>query len=267
MSNRNERRAQDSLLEAIRFAFDRFKVGLWTAGPGKIVSYDPKKKRATVIPAFRRKFTDGTTEALPMLHNVPVLHPSGGGFTLLFPLPKGEPVLLIFCMRGIDRFKETYEIEDPSGGIMELKDAVAIAGFGELEILPENTEGAILQTNDAKQALSIHPDKVRIISDKLVRVETKDAEVVATNKVHVETVKAEVVATERVLVDTPLAQFTNIVEASAFRGYGGGTAKMDADIDMNQNKLVNASEVEAGGKELTTHHHKDAENRDTSEPA
>lgn len=251
MSNRNERRAQDSLLEAIRFALDRFKVGLWTAGPGKIVSYDENTKRGTIIPAFRRKFTDGTTEALPMLHNVPVLHPSGGGFTLLFPLPKGEPVLLIFCMRGIDRFKETYEIEDPSGGIMELKDAVAIAGFGELEISPENSESAILQTNDAKQALSIHPDKIRIISDNLVRVET---------------VTAEVVATEKVLVDSPLTQHNGIVEAAGYRGLGGGAAKMVADIDMDNHELRNASEVEAGGVKLTPHIHDGDSGGETSPP-
>jgi hypothetical protein len=240
MSNRSERRSQDSLLEAIRFALDRFKVGLWTAGPGHIQSYDPNTRRAVVIPAIRRKFTDGTTEALPMLHNVPVLHPSGGGFSLLFPLRKGDPVLLVWCQRGIDRFKETYAQEDPSGGIMELKDAVALAGFGELVISPENAESAVLQTNTGKQALSIHPNKVRIVSDNLVRVET---------------VQAEVIASESVLIDSPLTRHTGIVEAAGYRGVGGGAAKMVADIDMDGHQLTNASELTAGGVRYTTHVH------------
>lgn len=251
MSNRSERRPQDSLLEALRFAFDRFKVGLWTAGPGIIHSYDPKTKRGVIIPAIRRKFTDGTTEALPMLHNVPVLHPSGGGFTLLFPLPEGEPVLLVWCQRGIDRFKETYVLEDPSGGIMELKDAVAIAGFGELIISPENLESALLQTKDGKQALSIHPDKVRIVSDNLVRVET---------------VRAEVVASESVDITSPVTRHSGVVEAAGYRGLGGGAAKMMADIDMDGHELFNASEVTANRIGLTTHIHDGDSGGETSAP-
>ena len=102
--NRIERlqNLQASLLAAMR----GWQQEVWTALPGIVEAFDAGKETLTIRPAVLIPLTgtDGSVELvqMPLLLDVPVIFPSGGGFTLTFPIVKGDEVLVIFASRCID---------------------------------------------------------------------------------------------------------------------------------------------------------------------
>lgn len=110
---------------------------LHTALPGIIESFDSTTQLATVQPAVRRIFktVDENIEMviptdLPKLINVPVVFPKGGGFSLTFPISKGDECLLIFCERDISSWYEKGGVQTPNKKrFHSLSDAVAHVGI------------------------------------------------------------------------------------------------------------------------------------------
>ncbi|WP_312740924.1 Gp138 family membrane-puncturing spike protein [Cedecea neteri] len=108
---------------------DQMRVAM----PGIIQSFDAATLTAEVQPALRsvQQNNDGTTSTqdYPVLVDVPVIFPRGGGCTLTFPVKAGDECLLIFADRCIDFWWQ-------SGGVQEtvdsrqhdLSDAFAIVG-------------------------------------------------------------------------------------------------------------------------------------------
>lgn len=99
------------LQELIRSAMDARQMKIWTAIPGIIDSYDPEAMTCSAHPAVQARVTSlsadkqSTTTAfrdIPPFHDCPVVFPSGGGYTLTFPLTAGDECLMIFAHRGID---------------------------------------------------------------------------------------------------------------------------------------------------------------------
>lgn len=103
--------------------------GVNTAFPGVVQAFDGSGA-ADVQPAILVERPGEQPKPGPMLLNVPVLFPGGGGFRLAFPLREGDEVLVICSQRSLDRWKAT-------GGVVEagdrrqfaLSDAVAIPGL------------------------------------------------------------------------------------------------------------------------------------------
>ena len=133
----------------------QFMLGLYTAMPGEIVAYDAATRRADVRGALAIMVKDdaGQEEPIdrPVISNVPVLLPSSGfmgrmgGFLLSFPLKAGDPVQLLFSMRGLAQWKLTngrLEVGDKApipdvDSLLSERDAIAIPGFGpEADNLP-----------------------------------------------------------------------------------------------------------------------------------
>lgn len=74
---------------------------------------------------------DGNTQFvnLPLLLDVPIVFPSGGGFTITFPLKAGDEVLVIFANRAIDTWWQSSGVQKPIEARMnDLSDAFAIPG-------------------------------------------------------------------------------------------------------------------------------------------
>lgn len=140
-----------------------------SAMPGNVVSYSARTKRAIIQPSIRTMFTEtpGTprrpAEAKPPIVDVPVCHPSAGGYIVHLPLRSGDPVMLIFSQRGLDAFKQSFGISDPSRGCyFSMRDAVAFPGFGGLEFTPASSTGLSLQTEDGNTSLVLTPGRVVI---------------------------------------------------------------------------------------------------------
>lgn len=120
-----------TLSQIVRLGIQKELANLHTAMPGKIEAYDPGTRLARVKPLLRRKYEDEDQAVdLPVISNVPVLHPRTSSAQVSLPLAAGDYVLLIFCERSIDRWLEIGGAVDPEDPAMHaLTDAVAIPGL------------------------------------------------------------------------------------------------------------------------------------------
>lgn len=146
----------------VEFLIEQRLKYLYTAMPGIVVSFDAATRRARVQPAFPIIDVEGNEMRRSQIPNVPVLFPCLGGFTIYGELKEGDPVWLDYSMRGLANFKRTFKEARPSpeGGFAE-HDAVAIAGFGDLEITPVGG-GLGIQSNDGERYIQVGEDAVTL---------------------------------------------------------------------------------------------------------
>ncbi len=141
---------------------------LRVAMPGIIQSFDPNAITCTVSPAIRgiMPTPEGTNPSdLPLLVDVPVIFPRGGGCTMTFPVKPGDECLLVFSDRCIDFWWQ-------SGGVQEsvdprqhdLSDAFAIIGpqSQAKKISGISTSAAQFRSDDGSTYFEINPDTKKI---------------------------------------------------------------------------------------------------------
>ncbi|WP_047236639.1 Gp138 family membrane-puncturing spike protein [Chromobacterium subtsugae] len=119
--------------QAIALAIDGAQAGLWTALPGIIQSFDSDAITATVQPAIQGivQQPGGNYQAvnLPLLLDVPVVFPRGGGGVLTFPLTGGDECLVVFSSRCIDAWWQSGGVQIPMEMRMhDLSDGFALPG-------------------------------------------------------------------------------------------------------------------------------------------
>ena len=104
---------------------------LHTATPARVVKYDASKQMADVEPFIQRRYIDGSIVALPVISNVPVVHPRTLTAIIHLPVKVGDVVLLVFTERSVDRWKSSdgKSLVDPGDPRKHaLSDAFAIPG-------------------------------------------------------------------------------------------------------------------------------------------
>lgn len=144
---------------------------LSTAMPALIEVFDQPSRRARVQPALSLLLTDGTTMRRAPIVDVPVVFPAGGGFSLIFPLAPGDAGMLLFSMRGILEFKRAYMESPPTADrLFDLSDAVFLAGFGPISLMPATATGTALQTEDGATSLRVEPRDVVAVAPGEVSV-------------------------------------------------------------------------------------------------
>jgi hypothetical protein len=103
--------------DVIRAAIESHAREFHVALPGRIDRYDATKQRADVKLELQRYVSDGegghVPESLPVLPNVPVAFPRGGGYFVSFPLAKGDPVLVVFCDAPIGAWLKKGDMAEP----------------------------------------------------------------------------------------------------------------------------------------------------------
>lgn len=163
-------RAQDGnesqTLEAHRHAiFGSLRVAM----PGIIQSFDPDAVTCTVLPAIygQRLRDDGTlvSEELPIIPDVPVVFPRGGGCTLTFPVKTGDECLLVFSDRCIDFWWQSGGVQEPVDPRQhDLSDAFAIVGpqSQAQKISGISTTAAQFRSDDGSTYFEINPTTKRI---------------------------------------------------------------------------------------------------------
>ena len=109
------------------------QAGLWTAMPAIIRKYDAAKMTVEAEPTIQAQVQaqDGSTSwvTMPMLVDCPVVFPSGGGFTLTFPVAVGDECLVIFANRCIDAWWQSGGIQEQADLRMhDLSDGFALVG-------------------------------------------------------------------------------------------------------------------------------------------
>lgn len=119
--------------QAVREALDGRQASIWTALPGHVLSFNPGAVTVTVQPGIKGRLTapDGSSQFvdLPVLVDVPVCFPRGGGYTLTFPIRPGDECLVVFASRGIDAWWQSGGSQQPWGRRQhDLSDGFAIIG-------------------------------------------------------------------------------------------------------------------------------------------
>lgn len=105
-------------LDVILAALQGEREDIHTAMPGKVVKYYPDKQTADVQPMLKRPVFDTDDnrlqgESLPVLPNVPVIFPRGGGFIIHVPLAPGDFVWVMFSEGGTGEFRQTGQESEP----------------------------------------------------------------------------------------------------------------------------------------------------------
>ena len=120
--DRRERWAEP--VEALRAALDGRQAEMWTALPGIVQSFDPAAMTVSVQPAVAGRISDEAGKAasvdLPILPDVPVVFPGGGGFALTFPVAAGDECLVVFAPGGAVTAVGPSSVTVRSGGSITL---------------------------------------------------------------------------------------------------------------------------------------------------
>lgn len=99
-----------------------------TAIPGVVVSGGGGL--VNVKPSLNRMLRDGTVEEMPVIPNVPVWFPRGGGASITWPVGAGDGCLLIFAERSLDEWKGSGGSVSPDDPRRHgLSDAIAFVGL------------------------------------------------------------------------------------------------------------------------------------------
>lgn len=146
--------------EVIAQAIDSKLLDVHTALPGRVAKYDAGKQVADVELVVRRaaQKLDGELllEDYPVIPNVPVAWPRGGGSYLHFPLAKGDHVLLVFSESAIGQWRESGQVAEPGDlARHDLSYPVAIPG-----IAPN--AGKFTDAPASGSAVLIVPEKLRV---------------------------------------------------------------------------------------------------------
>lgn len=103
--------------------------GIHTAMPGTIVSFDPGKMIATVLPGMKFKKPNGTTIDYPQITGVPVVFPQGASqqCTVAFPVKAGDGCLIIVAEQSLDYWM--YGQETATDLAFDMTNAICIPGL------------------------------------------------------------------------------------------------------------------------------------------
>jgi phage baseplate assembly protein gpV len=167
--NRNERYENNTL--AILTAMEGHQKEVWTALPGIIQSFNPMAMTCTVKPAVLIPLKDPETAdisqvEIPVLLDVPVIYPSGGGFTLTFPIKNGDECLVIFSSRCIDTWWQNggYKNQLPLLRMNDLSDGFALIGpRSQVRTLP-NVSSATTQLRSDDGACYVELENTHVVN-------------------------------------------------------------------------------------------------------
>ncbi|KAF1368537.1 Gp138 family membrane-puncturing spike protein [Yokenella regensburgei] len=217
---------------------DSIKNSLKVALPGIIQTFDAETVTAQVQPAIKGYETapDGSQKSLlmPVLVDVPVVFPRGGGCTLTFPVKAGDECLLVFADKCIDFWWQSGGVQEPvSGRTHHLGDAFAFVGpqSQAQKISGISTDAAQLRTDDGTAF-------VEVAAGGNVAVQTSGT-LTANAEGGTTITSPEITLNGNVTINGNLSQGM---------GDSGGTATMQGPITVTH-------DVTAGGKSLTTHTH------------
>lgn len=120
-----------------------------TACPGRILSYDASTRKAEVEPLVQEKYADGTLLTPPRIANVPVVMPSTANAGLVLPVGNGDPCLLVFAQRSMDRWLAQGGVQEPADSRMHAtSDAIAIVGLFPFSVSHSDGSGLRLHNDN-----------------------------------------------------------------------------------------------------------------------
>ncbi|RAW71597.1 MULTISPECIES: phage baseplate assembly protein V [unclassified Photorhabdus] len=226
--------------EAVFFAMQEvISAGLYVSLPCIIQSFNADTVTITAQPAIRWKIRqkDGELESvsLPLLVDVPVIFPRGGGVTLTFPVRVGDECLVVFADRCIDYWWQSGGVQEPVDPRQHnLSDGFALIGpqSQQQKISNISTHTAQLRSDDGAAYIELDPNShnVTIITP---------AKLTATANGGTEITSPDIILNGNVTINGNLSQGM---------GAGGGTATLQGPVTVSH-------DVTAAGISLKNHVH------------
>lgn len=139
-------------------------TNLHTSFPANIISFDSATRLASVQPA-PHLVLHGDDESIPRapVHQVPVVFPSGGGYTQVWPLHEGDPVWVWVSERGLVGWKSSrMAYIPPPGRKFDPLDIVVFAGFIPEDTTPHTDDAICIQRNDGTGSIVITQETIEI---------------------------------------------------------------------------------------------------------
>ena len=135
---------QENMADVLDAWLDSRLANVHTMIPGRIESYaGHTQRKATVKPLIKLRTKKGDAQSIPPIQNVPVVFPSSGSFSLLFPLNKGDGCAIGFAETGIGNFLNgVIEVDPDSISRFDLTDAVCYPGLWPFPGVPQTTTAA-----------------------------------------------------------------------------------------------------------------------------
>lgn len=155
--------------EAGRQTDEGNQAQMMTAFPAIIKKHDVDKNTVHVQIAVKRAqvTSKGVIEwkEIPVLEDVPLHYPSGGGATMTFPVKEGDEGLVIFSSRSIDAWWQQGGVQNQTQSRMhDLSDGFFIPGF---RSQPKKLSGVSkttfqLRTDDGSSYFDFDPENKKI---------------------------------------------------------------------------------------------------------
>lgn len=248
-------------IEAARAALDGRQAEIWTALPGLVESFDPAAMTVSVQPAVKGQVQDerGTASAvdMPLLADVPVVFPCGGGFSLTYPIKPGDECLVVFASRCIDGWWQSGGVGGtPDERMHDLSDGIAIVGprSQARKLIPAvDADNVQLRTDDGKAHITMLPDYTIRAQNPAVSVELTPAGELRAQ------------ADAEIRLSAP----SIIMEAAAISmgGMGGGSAQATFTGDIQQTgSHTSTGDQVAGGISQLGHTHAGCQGGSTGGP-
>ena len=202
-------------------------AAVWTTVPGIVQSFDPAHQTAQVKPAIRAlKFDqDGnsTPVELPLLVDCPVIFPSGGGYTLTFPMALGDECLILFSARCIDAWWQSGGVQNQAVmRLHDLSDGFVLAGISSVpNVIPAiSTAATQLRSKDGQTYVEVGPSEIKVVA-ATVNVQATNATVTASNTASVDAPTVDVNASSAANITTPTATVTGSLVVTGNVTIGG----------------------------------------------
>lgn len=170
--------------DAITSTVEDYMTNVHVSIPGKIESYNPATKEASVKPLIKRKFATGEVLSYPVISGVPVQIPGGKRACLSYPLEVGDAGIILFSERSLEEYLNGFVVEADQGDPrrFSLNDGIFIPGvfpFGEpgkvgdgvnIELLNDNGN---IHLNGFLKSLTLYEDLNTAIQSFILDLNTK----------------------------------------------------------------------------------------------
>lgn len=273
-----------------------------TCYPAKIESFDPVTQTCTATLSIEDYFTaldEGYTKQLaPLLIDIPVYSPQGSGWSITFPIKKGDDCLLLFAQKGYDQW--LYSAAQETGLIdgiptaehyreYSLRDAMCLVGIRPIPsaIKDYSADDVDIRNADRTQRITLRANgdiELDTTTNVSVKANTVNVNATTTNvvsdNVKVQAKDAKVTA-DTAMVTCPNTKFMGNITVSGVVNCSGlsmggagksagvaeiiGTVNITGQTSMNGG-LVASGDVISMGKSLSTHIHTGNMGSPTSPP-
>lgn len=180
----DRRERTENLGEALIVAMTGWQAGIWTALPVIIQSFAPDKQtcsaQAAVQVLTRNQQGVESWVSLPLLVDVPVYFPSGGGYSLTFPVQEGDEALAVFSSKCIDSWWQQGGPNNvrPDLRMHDLSDAIVFVGIKSIpQNIPDISEdGVQLRDNAGTTYVGITDGVITFKSPSLVKIDAPNTQ-------------------------------------------------------------------------------------------